>query len=440
MEPPVSGPGSVLLRGRYRPTDLIARGGMGSVFKARDELLDRDVAVKIFQAVNPVQVEVGKQELSVLANLSHHALVTLLDAGVDLSSPEEPHIFLVMELIQGTDLRHRLASGPLNARHTAYIGFDLAEGLEYMHNRAVVHRDVKPANVMLLNYGDDDVRPRAKLTDFGIAVMAGAQEEIVDGRTVGTAAYLSPEQARGEPVRPASDIYSLGLVLLQSLTGVLAYPGSQAEAVAARLARDPYVPDTLPEGWADLLRSMTAREPDARPPARDVIVSLRQLVIDELGKHRGARAVPLEAAADPGEELAASPRPNGAPALTVPTDETLDRVAALAARLLAAPIAVVRLADRDRVWFRSQHTLDPQIIDARTLANPRVAEEFGLAFHAAVPLRAPSGAELGSLCVLGFEPREVSAEDIAALNDLAAVLVNDFELRARVDERMPGDV
>ena len=424
MEPPVSGPGSVLLRDRYRPTDLIARGGMGSVFKARDELLDRDVAVKIFQAVNPVQVEVGKQELKVLASLNHHGLVTLLDAGVDYSSPDEPHIFLVMELVQGTDLRHRLQAGPLSSRQVAYIGYDLAEGLDFIHGREVVHRDVKPANVLLVEYGEGDVRPRAKLTDFGIAVITGQQEAIVGGRTVGTAAYLSPEQARGLPVTAASDIYSLGLVLLEALTGVLAFPGQQVESVSARLAADPHVPGDLPGGWAELLRSMTARDAADRPPARDVIGSLRQIVVDELGKHRGAVRV------DGG--LAVGPVASAA------FGDTVDRVASLAARLLTAPIAVVTIEGRDRVWFRSQHNLDPQIFDARTLSNPRVAGEFGLGFHASTPLRSADGAEVGALCVLDFEPRDVSDDDREALEDLAAVLVNDLELRGGGEKDTSG--
>ncbi|MGV8884323.1 MAG: serine/threonine-protein kinase [Microbacteriaceae bacterium] len=426
MESSTSGPGSVLLRERYRPTDLIARGGMGSVFRARDELLDRDVAVKIFQAVNNVQVEVGKQELKVLASLSHHALVTLLDAGVDYSTPDEPHIFLVMELVSGTDLRHRLQAGPLNARQAAYIGYDLAEGLEYIHNRDLVHRDVKPANVLLVEYGADEIRPRAKLTDFGIAVVTDQQAAVAAGSTVGTAAYLSPEQARGLPVGPASDIYSLGLVLLEALTGTIAFPGEQLETIAARLAADPSVPDALPIGWGDLLRSMTAQNPDARPPARDVVVSLRQLVVDELGKHRG---VPRSSDADDGELVASAP-----------SDDTVDRVAALAARLLSAPIAIVSFGGRDRVWFRCKNDLDPHIFDARALSNPRVASEFGIGFHVTTPLCAGDGADLGTLCVLDFEPRELSDDDRAALADLAAVLVNGRELRNAVDNRTTANV
>jgi len=478
MSIPATGPGSVLLRERYRPVELIARGGMASVFRARDEQLDRDVAVKIFQATAPGQIEVGKQELKVLASLTHHALVPLLDAGVDHSSPEDPHIFLVMEFVQGTDLRRKLLEGPLAPRQVAYFGFDLAEGLEYIHSRKVVHRDIKPANVLLVEYGDDDIRPRAKLTDFGIAVFSGAQEAIIEGRTVGTAAYLSPEQARGEPVTPASDVYSLGLVLLESLTGELAFPGQPLESVSARLSHDPVIPDTLPFGWDVLLSAMTAKAPDARPPIRDVIVSLRQLVVDELGKHRAVegepRVVTGAGASTPTQPLQPVLTTDQVSVSRFPTaeeheearlaavkryssvggvaDANLGRVTALAARLLRTKVALVTIVDRDTVRVRARHGIDleqlprepglcsaaverstPLVIedtglDARARDN-RLVTESGLRFYAGVPLRTREGFALGTLCVLDDVPRTLESGDLATLEDLAAVVVNELELR-----------
>ncbi|TBN56072.1 GAF domain-containing protein [Glaciihabitans arcticus] len=483
MDTPTSGPGSILLRERYRPTELIARGGMASVFRARDEQLDRDVAVKIFQATAPGQIEVGKQELKVLASLTHHALVPLLDAGVDHSTPDDPHIFLVMEYVQGTDLRRKLLEGPLSPRQVAYFGFDLAEGLEYIHSRDVVHRDVKPANVLLVEYSDDDVRPRAKLTDFGIAVFSGAQEAIINGRTVGTAAYLSPEQARGEPVTPASDVYSLGLVLLEALTGELAFPGQPLESVSERLARDPRIPDTLPFGWDVLLSAMTAREPADRPRVRDVIVSLRSLVVEELGKHRAANTQPMPVVVSSAtqltvpailttEQVSVSQFPTAEEreearlaavkrygSLDGVADSTIERVAGLAARLLGTPVALVSSVERDVIRFRTNLGLDldevprqpglcstaierstPLVIEDTHL-DPRSRDnqltlDSGMRFYAGAPLRTREGFALGTLCVLDATPRTFSADDIATLEDLAALVMNDLELR--LDAQLAG--
>jgi serine/threonine protein kinase len=447
MDTPTSGPGSVLLRGRYRPTELISRGGMSSVFRARDEFLDRDVAVKIFQAGTPDQIEVGKQELKVLAGLSHHGLVTLLDAGVDTSTPDDPHIFLVMELIESTDLAQRLVDGPLSSRNVAYIGFDIAEGLEYVHQRGIVHRDVKPGNILIVDYGKDEVRPRALLTDFGIAAFGAEQVAIIDGRTVGTAAYLSPEQARGEVLTSASDVYSLGLVLLEALTGSMAFTGAQKESIKARLLADPVISRDLPDDWRTLLRAMTARNPMERPPIRDVILALRAISIDEVGRHRaGDTIVPNDEEARM-EAVRRYDLPEGQP------DAALDRITSLAARIFNVPVAIVSVVDNDRIRFSSHHGLDiteigrdgglcasaifsdkPWIVtdarnDPRTLANPLVASDFGLQFYAGVPLRTDDGHALGTLCVIDFEPREVTDEEITTLTDLAAMVMSELEVR-----------
>jgi len=447
MDTPTSGPGSVLLRGRYRPTDLISRGGMSSVFRARDEFLDRDVAVKIFQAGTPDQIEVGKQELKVLAGLSHHGLVTLLDAGVDTSTPDDPHIFLVMELIESTDLAQKLVDGPLPSRNVAYIGFDIAEGLEYVHQRGIVHRDVKPGNILIVDYGKDEVRPRALLTDFGIAAFGAEQVAIVDGRTVGTAAYLSPEQARGEVLTPASDVYSLGLVLLEALTGCMAFTGAQKESIKARLLADPMIPHELPDDWRNLLRAMTARNPMERVPIRDVILALRRISIDELGRHRADDPIV------PNDESARMEAVGRYDLLDTPPDGAFDRITALAARIFNVPVAIVSVVDSDRIWFKSHHGLDiseigrdgglcasaifsdkPWIVtdarsDPRTFANPLVASDFGLQFYAGIPLRTGDGHALGTLCVLDFEPREITDAEIATLSDLAAMVMSELELR-----------
>jgi len=261
-----------LLGERYRLKELIGSGGMASVYRAADERLGREVAIKVFHTSAIDQGDIARQqaETNVLASLNHHSLVTLLDVGVHRASSDRRQIYLVMELVDGVDLRERLLRGAISARHIAQIGYDLAEGLEYIHGRGVVHRDIKPANILLAQYSTQ-LRTRAKLTDFGIALYPSSERLTDDGMTSGTAAYLSPEQAKGEDVGPPSDVYSLGLVLLECFTREVEFQGQPVPAALARLLRDPVIPESLAPPWRDLLVSMLMREPELRPPVGEVL-------------------------------------------------------------------------------------------------------------------------------------------------------------------------
>ncbi|WP_285114325.1 serine/threonine-protein kinase [Leifsonia sp. fls2-241-R2A-40a] len=263
-----------LLLGRYRPERLLARGGSSMVFRARDENLGRDVAVKLFSSGSQDDVARFRAEVGVLAGLRHHGVVSILDAGVDDSSPKDPRPFMVIELVEGDTLRAVLNAGPMTSRQIGEVAFEVAETLEYVHARGVIHRDVTPANIMIVDYGTRFSRPRARLTDFGIAIHATHPQEFTD-ETVGTAAYLSPEQVQGETLTPASDIYSLGLVLLECFTGTVAYPGTPVESALARLDRHPEAPDHVSEPWRTLIQSMTRREASWRPSAADVATAAR---------------------------------------------------------------------------------------------------------------------------------------------------------------------
>lgn len=462
-----------LLSGRYRIGDLIGRGSQSGVYSAFDELLQRDVAVKLFRddPGNTDHARRQDEEVRILAGLSHHALVTLLDAGADLSDPRQRRTYLVMELVRGPDLRERAAHGPLSASHLALIGHDLADGLAYIHHHGIVHRDVKPANILLVDYDSNDSRPRAKLSDFGVAMILGDGQLTGSSESSGTPQYLSPEQAASEPVGPASDVYSLGLVLLEGLTGKPAYPGAPIASALARLLRDPHIPDGVAPKWAALLASMLSREPSARPGARDVSLALRQEVISGSGRRRStAHAVAGGPAAGtvaeaPTSDISAARENERANEearmraveryriLDTPPDGTFDRIVGLAARMFSVPVAIVSVVDHDRIWFKAHHGTevgeigrDPglcasailqdgawvvpdAVTDPRTLANPLVAGEFGLQFYAGVPLRTPDGYNLGTICILDRVPREFSAEDERSLEDLAAIVMNDLELR-----------
>lgn len=447
-----------LLSGRFRVGEVIGRGSQSSVYRATDELLQRDVALKVFRnrEGDPERLRRQGEEVRILAGMGHHALVTLFDAGADLSDRNEQHSYLVMELVRGPDLRQRLEQGPLSPAHMAQIGHDLADGLSYMHHHGIVHCDIKPANVLLVAYTTDDRRPRAKLTDFGVAEIMGARRGAFSGGSTGTPRYLSPEQAGGESAGPASDVYSLGLVLLEGLTGKVAYPGSPIQSAVARLLRDPHIPGELGPKWVELLSSMLARDPAERPTAHEVALSLRQEVATGSGRRRT-----VDALAETIEEDRMRAVHRYRILDTLP-DGTFDRITAIAARVFSVPVAIVSVVDHDRIWFKSHHGTeteqigrDPGLcasailqndawvipdtsVDPRTLANPLVAGDLGLKFYAGIPLRTPDGYNLGTLCVLDTEPREFSDNDTRVLEDLAAIVMNDLELRLQTRHSLSG--
>jgi eukaryotic-like serine/threonine-protein kinase len=268
-----------LLAERYRLQSLIGHGGMASVYRAEDELLARPVAVKLFppNATGPLDLRRETSEIRTLASLNHHALVTVFDANMTDNATDR-RAYLVMELVDGKTLRHRIEDGPLEPQVVAAMALDLAEALHVVHERGIVHRDIKPDNVLLSASPTPDRDFRAKLADFGIAVLTDSTRLTAPGTVIGTAAYLSPEQARGEPATPASDVYSLGLVLLESLTGEKAYAGTMVESIAAKISTDPQIPSEFGYEWKSLLTAMTARAPDARPSAWDVAESAHALI------------------------------------------------------------------------------------------------------------------------------------------------------------------
>jgi serine/threonine protein kinase len=249
---------------------------MGSVYQATDETLGREVAVKVFREVPSSEVEWMRQEreIQLLATLNHPGLISLHDAGVHVFG-DETRLYLVMELMSDPTLDVRMAEGPMPAHDVASIGAQVAEALAYIHSRGVVHRDVKPANILINDVAGMAFHRVAKLTDFGIASFSGGQQYTAEGVLLGTASYMSPEQVTRAPITPASDIYSLGLVLLEALTGERPFPGTAVESLAARINGNPIIPDSLAPQWRDLIRRMTERDPEKRPKAATISRVLR---------------------------------------------------------------------------------------------------------------------------------------------------------------------
>jgi tRNA A-37 threonylcarbamoyl transferase component Bud32 len=407
---PLDGLIGVSLADRFRIDRLIGTGGMAVVYEATDLALGRTVAVKLFRldTADDAGPERQSSEVAVLASLNHFALVTLFDAGTAVVDGTA-RTFIVMELVDGTDLRTRIAAGLPPRSEVATIGADLAEALHYVHERGIIHRDIKPANVLLAPSGFPGRAAHAKLADFGIARLVDATRLTATGTFLGTAGYLSPEQALGTTIGSPSDVYSLGLVLLECLTGERAYPGTAIESAMARLQRDPEIPQSFGPDWAAVLRGMTHREPGERLSAADAAVSLRLLaqseaaveavavaaaVAGEADARRTPDAGDATQALDPTQSLAATSvfAVADVPTRVLPADSTAETVALGAATVqqaAGAPAASAR--------------------PARPRARPRV-----LTGRSGLAVLAVAAVALITTVVLGFTLRPGAQADAPA--------------------------
>jgi hypothetical protein len=265
-------PPGTFVDGRYEVGTLVGRGGMADVFRADDVVTGEPVAVKVLRIQDRESLARFRHETEVLRLLDHPAVVRLRDAGWHATNP-----YLVLDLVEGPTLAGVLGDGALGLDRAVATGEQLASALAHAHGLDVVHRDVKPSNVLFA--ADDPAHPR--LADFGIARMSDATRLTATGSCVGTAAYLAPEQLEGGTGPPA-DVYSLGLLVLECITGALCYPGTVAEAAIARLHRAPVVPPDLPGWLRHTLRAMTDRRPQRRPSAEQVTRALGERSLDPL--------------------------------------------------------------------------------------------------------------------------------------------------------------
>jgi eukaryotic-like serine/threonine-protein kinase len=321
------------LGNRYRLGERIAAGGMGSVYRAVDETLGRRVAVKLLRralADDPTFLERFRREARAAATVSHPGVAGVYDYGELGGQP-----FIVMELVEGETLAERIAArGRLPWPEAFAVAEQVARALAAAHAHGLVHRDVKPANILL---GADG---RAKVTDFGIAKAAQAATLTGTGMVLGSASYVAPEQAQGGDVGPAADQYSLGCVLFEAVTGEPPYRGASAVAIASQHVSAP-VPDPrhtapdLPAPVADLIRRALDKEPDRRFASAAAMADAIAATLAGDGRVGAATAV----AATAGPAAAATPATVPLPATpaTVPSPAT--PVPGATAPLPAVPLA-----------------------------------------------------------------------------------------------------
>jgi eukaryotic-like serine/threonine-protein kinase len=267
-------PGRLLAR-RYRLLDQIGAGGMSVIWRARDEVLDRVVALKVLAPSLAADARfrgMVRDEARAAAQLVHPHLTSVHDYGETVDPDGSITSFVVMELLSGEELKLRLTEGPLPWTEAIQVGAQVADALAAAHRLGIVHRDITPANVMMTQTG-------VKVLDFGIATRIGAPDEDEDGETFGTPAYVAPERLDGAPAQPSTDVYSLGVLLHEALTGRVPYPADTWEQLSAALASGP--PPTLaelpelPPPVAEICLRSLARNPADRPTARQVATALR---------------------------------------------------------------------------------------------------------------------------------------------------------------------
>ncbi|MDR0343568.1 MAG: serine/threonine-protein kinase [Nocardiopsaceae bacterium] len=248
---------ALIMGGRYRLDERIAAGGVGEVWRGHDTVLGRAVAVKLLRpeyTQHPETLARFRAEARHAGGVSHPGIAQVYDYGDD----GQP--FLVMELVDGPSLASVVAEGPLTARDTMDVAAQTAAALAAAHAAGLVHRDIKPGNLLL---GPDG---QVKITDFGIAYVAGSAPLTRTGTVIGTPAYLAPERVAGGSATPASDLYSLGVVCYECLTGERPFTGTPVEiALAHQHGQLPPLPPHVPAQAAALVASLAAKDPAARP-------------------------------------------------------------------------------------------------------------------------------------------------------------------------------
>src|SRR5580700_11085740 len=293
------------LVGHYRVLEKIGAGGMGEVFRARDERLGRDVALKLIRPAssdNPDHRRRFEQEARAAAALNHPNILAIYDVGFEGTVP-----YIVSELLQGRNLRQRLCEGAIPMRDAADYALQMAQGLTAAHERLIVHRDLKPENLFLTNDG------RVKILDFGVAKLTRPEEHDGSGDAptvqvateagvvMGTAGYMSPEQVRGKPADHRSDIFSFGTILYEMISGKRAFHGETAADTMSAILKEetPELSETarnVPPGLERIVRHCLEKHPAQRfQSAGDLAFDLEAMTDVSAATKSGAQAAVQQA-------------------------------------------------------------------------------------------------------------------------------------------------
>jgi serine/threonine protein kinase len=262
--------------GKYELEEFLG-GGMSHVYRARDSVLGRTVALKILTEAGVTDVETKArflQEARTASNISHENIINVFDFGEDQGRP-----FIVMEFLEGESLRDAIKRGHLSDFHSRLkIVIQVARAIDYIHTRKIIHRDIKPENINLDSAG------KVKLMDFGIAKSEGIALTRA-GFTLGTPYYMAPEQVLGQPVTPQADVYAFGILLYEVLTGLKPITGESVEKIFNQILYqpinlEPLKAHHLPHAISALIEKCTAKQPAQRPPGLGVVVEELEQILD----------------------------------------------------------------------------------------------------------------------------------------------------------------
>jgi tRNA A-37 threonylcarbamoyl transferase component Bud32 len=430
--------------GKYEVIEKIATGGFGTVYKAWDPMIRRPVALKTCELPDAVMRARVFREARLAGGLKHPNITTVYEFGVDGIVP-----FLAQELLSGGDLDKVIArEESLPITEKVRILIDIASALDHAHRAGVIHRDVKPANIRILDNGD------VKIMDFGIAKSLDSTTNITkDGTAVGSTSYMSPEQIVGEAVDSRTDIFSFGVVAYEILSGVKPFAHEKLFLLLEQIVKtepaplSKVAPQVPPSLVAVVERAMRKKPEDRFASAGELEAALESVMRELGGLPTGAEEAPRD------RETAGLDAPVRDAILDTAAETDFDDITRLASALCEAPLASLSFGDRDRLWFKSTVGFDrseiplwtsfgawaleePDVLvvrdtaeDDRFSADPFVRGAPGVRFYAGAPLRTGEGRVLGALCVMDRQPRELSAEQIESLRALSRQAVAQLELR-----------